>query len=116
MKNHPTPQKKSSASGSVKFVTSTDEGFQYRLFDSLPITPPPKPAFGTLGGAALECFLSGRKLIHPQFQEICGSWRLAAAVYELKKMGWPITKETLGGGIARYGIDSADLNDLRGGL
>lgn len=48
------------------------------------------PARGSLPDRALKMFLDGRVLDHPDFLEGCGSWRLAAVVFQLRALGWPI--------------------------
>lgn len=58
------------------------------------IEPPPFapiwPKANTLHSTALQMFLEGKRLDHPSFNEMTGSWRLAAVVKTLKKLGWPI--------------------------
>ncbi|WP_374662127.1 hypothetical protein [Inhella sp.] len=39
---------------------------------------------------ALKLFLDGRVFDHPDFMEGSGSWRLAAVVFQLRTLGWPI--------------------------
>jgi hypothetical protein len=34
--------------------------------------------------------LRGRKVAHPDFEAVTGSWRLAAHVHRLKRLGWPV--------------------------
>lgn len=51
---------------------------------------PKYPADGTLAFKALTLMLGGARLSHPQFEAHTGSWRLAAHVYNLKKLGWPV--------------------------
>lgn len=34
--------------------------------------------------------LQGRRISHPHFQDRTSSWRLAAHVHILKKLGWPV--------------------------
>lgn len=50
------------------------------------IQPPPK----TLTSRLLESFKENRALTSPDFQNLTGSWRLAAVVFELKGLNWPI--------------------------
>lgn len=57
--------------------------------------PPPSfaptwPQPGTLAAAALEIFMRGEGLTHPQFEAVSFSWRLSAVVLALKALGWPI--------------------------
>jgi hypothetical protein len=58
------------------------------------IDPPPFcpawPKRNGLADRALKMFLDGRVFDHPDFIEGCGSWRLAAVVFQLRTLGWPI--------------------------
>ena len=58
------------------------------------LPPPPFaptwPQPGTLAATALEIFLRGEALTHPQFEAISFSWRLSAVVAVLRELGWPI--------------------------
>lgn len=58
------------------------------------IDPPPFcpawPKRSSLADRALKMFLDGRVFDHPDFLEGCGSWRLAAVVFQLRALGWPI--------------------------
>lgn len=110
MKNTDTP-KDASALDSEDFNTNALPT-QYRLFDTLPIPRPQHPSQGTLPHAALNVFLAGRTLIHPQFEAQTGSWRLSAAVFDLKQLGWPVFSHMLDGQIAQYGISTDDLRDI----
>ena len=53
---------------------------------------PKYPKDHTLALRALTLLLTGRKISHPQFEAQTGSWRLAAHVHILKKLGWPVRK------------------------
>ena len=53
------------------------------------------PKENTLAEKALQVLLTGKKVSHPQFEVLTGSWRLAAHIYTLKRLGWPITKDML---------------------
>lgn len=60
----------------------------------------PKPDFNpewprknTLAYHALLLMLQGKKISHPDFDQVTGSWRLAAHILILKKLGWPINDE-----------------------
>lgn len=78
------------------------------------LDPPPFchswPKRNTLADRALKLFLDGRIFDHPDFIGGCGSWRLAAVVYQLRALGWPIetiqvpspTEEVPGRSIALY--------------
>ena len=58
------------------------------------IDPPPFcpawPNHNTLADRALKLFLDGHVFDHPDFLEGCGSWRLAAVVFHLRELGWPV--------------------------
>ena len=58
------------------------------------IDPPPFcpawPTRHTLADRALKLFLDGKVFDHPDFLEGSGSWRLAAVVFQLRTLGWPI--------------------------
>ena len=58
------------------------------------IDPPPFcpswPNRNGLADRALRMFLDGRVFDHPDFIGACGSWRLAAIVFKLRMLGWPI--------------------------
>jgi len=67
---------------------------QGTLFEPAPFSPKwPSPA--TLADRALDILLSGKRLTHPQFQELTGSWRLAAAIKVLRWLGWPVQTDEL---------------------
>lgn len=51
---------------------------------------PTWPQRGTLAASALEIFLRGEGLTHPQFEAVSFSWRLSAVVAVLRELGWPI--------------------------
>ena len=58
------------------------------------LPPPPFaptwPQPQTLADRALEIFLRGEGLTHPQFEAVSFSWRLSAVVAVLRELGWPI--------------------------
>ncbi len=62
---------------------------QLSFLEPVPFSPA-WPCKNTLEAKALEFFLEGRKLNHPVFDAETGSWRLAAVVFTLRNMGWPI--------------------------
>ena len=68
------------------------------LMKQLSFLPEPKynpkyPTETSLAFKALRLMLRGMKVSHPQFEEQTGSWRLAAHVHILKRLGWPVQKE-----------------------
>jgi hypothetical protein len=64
-------------------------GEQLTLIDPPPICPA-WPKRNTLADRALKRFLDGKCFDHPEFIEGSGSWRLAAVVFQLRALGWPI--------------------------
>lgn len=62
---------------------------QLTLF-AMPAMCPTWPQRGTLADKALALLLDGRSLDHPTFEAEEGSWRLAATVFCLRELGWPI--------------------------
>jgi hypothetical protein len=64
-------------------------GEQLTLIDPPPFCPS-WPKRNTLADRALKLFLDGRVFDHPDFIEGSGSWRLAAFVFELRALGWPV--------------------------
>jgi hypothetical protein len=59
------------------------------------LEPPPFcptwPKRNSLADRALKLFLDGKVFDHPDFLAGSGSWRLAAVVFQLRTLGWPIT-------------------------
>ena len=55
-----------------------------------PLFCPAWPRRNTLADRALKLFLDGKVFDHPDFLEGSGSWRLAAVVFQLRTLGWPI--------------------------
>lgn len=64
-------------------------GEQLTFIDPPPICPA-WPGRNSLASRALTMFLDGRVFGHLDFLERCRSWRLAAVVFRLRKLGWPI--------------------------
>lgn len=54
---------------------------------------PTWPTKGNLQDKALALLMDGRLIDHPEFEDITGSWRLGAVIFQLRGLGWPI--ETL---------------------
>ena len=56
-------------------------------------TPPFAPTWphaGTLAARLLDALLRGYTRTSPEFESITFSWRLAAVVFVLRELGWPI--------------------------
>jgi hypothetical protein len=62
---------------------------QGALFEQ-PTFSPTWPTPATLPARALDILLSGERVTHPDFQATTRSWRLAASIDVLRKLGWPI--------------------------
>lgn len=97
---------------------------QLSLLDE-PKFKPTVPEKNTLGHKALCMMLDGRKISHIDFQEVTSSWRLAAHIFKLTKMGWPVerievthttTHKPKYRRICRYFLSREILNKLTGGL
>jgi hypothetical protein len=75
---------------------------------------PTRPNPGTLADALLHMLADGARLTHPDFEELTGSWRLAAVAFELGLLGWLLTVERIPAPtpgcpdrtIARYSLDA----------
>ncbi len=62
---------------------------QGALFEPPPFSPVwPSPA--SLPARALDMLLTGKRITHPDFQAATRSWRLAACIDVLRKLGWPV--------------------------
>ena len=48
------------------------------------------PTENTLEDKALAMFATGKVFNHHEFEQTWGSWRLAAVVFNLRGLGWPI--------------------------
>lgn len=84
------PQSKTPGGDRGRFETA-----QQSLFNEQPIFSPAWPSPATLPDKALDRLIAGGRLTHPQFQQRTGSWRLAAAVKVLRRLGWPIQTDEL---------------------
>lgn len=51
---------------------------------------PKMPPERILAAKALRLMLGGMQITHPEFEALTGSWRLAAHIYILRKLGWPV--------------------------
>lgn len=89
------------------------------------IPPPPFAPIWPAGGlalAALGLMLEGCIIDHPTFERATGSWRLAAAVNQLRAAGWPVASvvvpDTLNDGtprqIARYRLPAEAIMACNG--
>ena len=99
------------------FKADSTESGQLALFD-LPACVPSWPTTGTLAERALNLMLDGAKLDSPTFQDETGSWRLAAVVFELRCMGWPVLATRTARGVAVYRLTAraiAEAVAIRGG-
>jgi hypothetical protein len=91
-------------------------GEQLTLIDPPPFCPA-WPARNSLADRALKMFLDGRTFDHPDFIGACRSWRLAAVVFQLRTLGWPIqtieklspSDEHPGRTIALYKLAAKDM-------
>jgi hypothetical protein len=54
---------------------------------------PQMPARRTLAHRALKMLMQGRHIDHLDFQGETQSWRLAAAIFTLRSLGWPIDSQ-----------------------
>lgn len=48
------------------------------------------PSPNTLAARALQMLLDGKQISHPDFEDATDSWRLAAPIHDLNKLGWPV--------------------------
>lgn len=65
------------------------------LGEQLPLIPAPafSPSFPTrftLADQLLSRLLAGESFVHPEWESITGSWRLAATAFQLTCLGWPV--------------------------
>ncbi len=71
------------------------EAAQQSLFNELSAFSPAWPKPATLPDKALERLIAGHHLTHPDFLAATGSWRCAAAIKELRYLGWPVLTDEL---------------------
>lgn len=79
---------KSDSNHAADFIATDDNG-QLSFLPPLPFAPT-WPRKHTLEDKALALLLDGRLIDHPEFEGDCGSWRLAAVVFNLRALGWPV--------------------------
>jgi len=97
------------------------EAAQQELFERSAFSPT-WPNNATKAGQLLAALLEGATINHPEFWAIARTWRLAAYAWLLKRHGWHVRTLTEDGqpwtgkacGIARYGLDPADIATVRG--
>lgn len=98
-------------------------GFEQMSFLPEPDFNPIWPNPNTLPARCLAMLLNGQALTSPEFQAITGSWRLAAVIFTLKCLGWPIvsleipapTKEAPDRYISRYSLPQKAIAQAFGG-
>lgn len=76
-----TPERRQASSGVV--------AEQLTLIDPPPFSPI-WPKRGSLPERALRMLMDGRRIDHKDFIEHSCGWRLAAAIHELRGLGWPV--------------------------
>jgi hypothetical protein len=116
------------ADGVVRRTVTLLEGCKVSAAEQLTLFAPPPfapawPGRGTLAAHALTKLMMGRQLDHPTFEAATGSWRLAAVVFELRAMGWPVesieapspTEQCPSRAIAVYRITATGMAAARGG-
>lgn len=65
------------------------------MAEQMTLLPPPPfspswPKRGSLPDRALKALMDGRLIDHEDFIESASSWRLAAAIFTLRTLGWPV--------------------------
>lgn len=99
-------------------------GFEQLSFLPAPEFNPVWPKSQTLPDRCLLMMLGGQSLTHREFLDAAGSWRLAAVVYTLRELGWPIESEEIPAPIAdaaeryiaRYYLDENVAKQCCGGV
>jgi hypothetical protein len=94
----------------MKISTDANTKLKQISFLPEPAFNPTFPTPNTLPAKALSFMLNGKALNHPDFEQVTGSWRLAAVIFTLKELGWPVesyeiaapTLETPARHISRY--------------
>lgn len=75
-----TPERRQASSGA---------GEQLTFIDPPPFCPT-YPKQGSLPWRALNTLLACKHIDHGEFIASTDSWRLAAAIHQLRKQGWPV--------------------------
>lgn len=73
-------------------MSGASDAVQSELFER-PAFSPVLPSHASLAAAAADMLLKGREITQCDFLAATRSWRLAAYIFELKQLGWPIEKE-----------------------
>lgn len=74
----------------TRYRRQASNGSKQMSFLPEPDFNPKLPSKNTLTFKTLYLLLRGKKISHLDFQDETGSWRLAAYVDKLNKLGWPI--------------------------
>lgn len=98
-------------------------GFKQMSFLPEPDFNPVWPTPNTLPARCLSMMLAGYSLTHQDFIGITGSWRLAAAIYTLRELGWPIESTEIPSplndapsrSIGRYSVSQETIEKTFGG-
>lgn len=98
-------------------------GFEQLSFLPEPDFNPVWPTPNTLPARCLSLMLAGQSLTHQEFIDAAGSWRLAAVIFTLKELGWPVesyeisapTIDAPGRHICRYYLSQKAINQVFGG-
>lgn len=100
-----------------------EPGFKQMSFLPEPDFNPVWPTPNTLPARCLSLMLAGQSLTHQEFIDAAGSWRLAAVIFTLKGLGWPIesheipapTIEAPSRYICRYYLNQKTIKEVFGG-
>ena len=100
-----------------------EPGFEQMTFLPAPEFNPIWPKQKTLPARCLSLMLAGRTLTHQDFIAAAGSWRLAAVVFTLRELGWPIeaheipapTADCAGRYICEYYLNQKVVDQIFGG-
>jgi len=100
-----------------------ESGFKQTSFLPEPDFNPIYPCPGTLPARCLRMMLQAKSFTHPEFEQVTGSWRLSAVIFQLKELGWPVesvelqapTPECAHRAISRYFMPPNVLHKLFGG-
>ena len=95
------------------------ENSQLSLFGEDSIFNARKPKHGTKTYRCLMLLLEGEKMTHPAFESMTGSWRLAAYIERLHRLGWPVRSDKVKPNgrrwpIAIYSMPELVIQHMRG--